>query len=105
LLAQVGTGKPDVPNDNFDTGEATDPGKYRLDNETQAKLLDALAKQNFTGVSPELRAQLLDYYGHPDALYWTKKNHKAWAMVQAQLEQLKTAPPLAASDNGDPSLR
>ena len=69
LLAQVGTGQPEVPNDNFDTGEATGPGKYRLDDETQAELLDALAKQNFTGTPPELRAQLLEYYGHPDAPY------------------------------------
>ena len=105
LLAEAGTGQPDVPNDNFDTGEATGPGKYRLDDETQAELLDALAKQNFTGASPELRAQLLDYYGHPDAPYWTKRNHTAWAKVQAQLEQLKTAPLVPASDSGDPSLR
>ena len=69
LLAQVGTGQPEVPNDNFDTGEATGPGKYRLDDETQAELLDALAKQNFTGTPPELRTQLLEYYGHPDAPY------------------------------------
>jgi hypothetical protein len=49
LLSQVGTGEPDLPNDNFDTGEITGPGKYRLNDETHAKLLDALAKQNFSG--------------------------------------------------------
>src|SRR6202790_3392146 len=30
LLAQVDTCHPDLPNDNFDTGETTGPGKYRL---------------------------------------------------------------------------
>ena len=30
LLGQVGTGQPDLPNDNFDTGQTTGPGKYRL---------------------------------------------------------------------------
>jgi len=30
-------GKPDLPNDNFDTGEITGPGEYRLNDETHAK--------------------------------------------------------------------
>jgi hypothetical protein len=99
LLGQVGTGQPDLPNDNFDTGQTTGPGKYRLNDEAHAELLDALAKQNFSGASPELRAELLEFYGHPDALYATKRKPKAWAKVQAQLEQLKTlAPPVVASD-------
>ena len=93
LLGQVGAGQPDLPNDNFDTGEVTGPGKYRLNDETHAKLLDALAKQNFSGASPELRAEILEFYGHPDAPYATKRNPKAWAKVQAQLEQLKKAAP------------
>src|SRR5665213_350451 len=33
LLGQVGTGQPDLPNSNFDTGAATGPGKYRLNDE------------------------------------------------------------------------
>jgi hypothetical protein len=91
LLAQVSTGQMDLPNDNFDTGEVTGPGKYRLNDETYAKLLDALAKQNFSGASPDLRAEMLEFYGHPDAPYATKQNPKAWAKVQAQLEQLRKA--------------
>ncbi len=97
LLGQVGTGQPDLPNDNFDTGEVTGPGKYRLNDEAHAKLLDALAKQNFSGASPELRAELLEFYGHPDAPYATKRKPKAWAKVQAELEQLKKAAPPAST--------
>ena len=93
LLSQVGTGQPDLPNDNFDTGEITGPGKYRLNDETHAKLLDALAKQNFSGASPEVRAELLEFFGHPDAPYATKRKPKDWAKVQAELEQLKNAVP------------
>ena len=91
LLSQVGTGRPDLPNDNFDTGEITGPGKYRLNDETHAKLLNALAKQNFSGVSPEGRAELLEFFGHPDAPYSIKRKPKEWAKVQAELEQLKKA--------------
>jgi hypothetical protein len=52
LLSQVGTGQPELPNVNFDTGEITGPGKYRLNDELHAKFLDALAKQNFRSNYP-----------------------------------------------------
>jgi hypothetical protein len=95
LLSQVGAGHAELPNNNFETGGVTGPGTYRLNDETHAKLLDALAKQNFSGASPELRAEMLEFYGHPDAPYATERNRKAWAKVQAQLEQLKKmAPPV-----------
>ncbi len=105
LLGQVDNGQPDLPNDNFDTGAVTGPGKYRLNDEAYAKLLDALAKENFSGASPELRAEFLEFYGHPDAPYATKRNPKAWAKVQAQLEQLKkVAPPLVTGGQDEPSF-
>jgi hypothetical protein len=108
LLGQMDTGQPDLPNDNFDTGAITGPGKYRLNDDAHSKLLDALAKQNFKGASPELRAEFLEFYGHPDAPYATKRNPKAWAKVQVELEQLKRAvPPLVAggADDLSPSNR
>ena len=105
LLSEVGTGKLDLANDNFDTGEITGPGKYRLNDETHAKLLDALAKQNFSGASPEVRAELLEFFGHPDASYAVKRKPKDWAKVQTELEQLKNAaPPVVAGGADDPSL-
>jgi hypothetical protein len=100
LLSQVGTGKPDLPNENFDTGEITGPGRYRLNDETHAKLLDALAKQNFRGASPEVRAELLEFFGHPDAPYSLKRKPKEWAKVQSQLEQLKNAVPPMVTQAG-----
>jgi hypothetical protein len=95
LLNQVGTGQPDLPNANFDTGEITGPGKYRLNDETHAQWLHALAKQNFRGASPEVQSELLEFFGHPDAPYATKRKPKDWANVQAELERLKnTVPPM-----------
>jgi hypothetical protein len=105
LLSQAATGQPDLPNDNFDTGAITGPGKYKLGDETQAKLLDGLAKQQFNGASPEIRAELLEFFGHPDAPYAMKRKPKDWAKVQAELEQLKNAPPpAAAASANDPIL-
>jgi hypothetical protein len=98
----------DLPNENFDTGAITGPGQYRLNDETHAKLLDALAKESFTGASLEVRAELLEFYGHPDAPYATKRKPKDWARVQTELEQLKKAAPQvvppAAVDPVQPGL-
>ncbi len=105
LLGQVRTGDPTVPNDNFDTGDVTGPGKYFMNDNVHAKLLEALAKQNFTNMTPEIRAELLDFYSDPNASNATKRKPKEWAKVQAALQQLKNAPPppvtaeTAASDN------
>lgn len=93
LLGQVGTDGLQLPNDNFDTGRIDGPGKYRLNDETHAKLLDTLAKQDFRGASPEVQAELLDFFGHPDAPYSIKRKPKEWAKVQAELERLKNAAP------------
>lgn len=100
LLSQVGTGHLDLPNDNFDTGGITGPGKYKLNDETQAKLLDTLAKRQFSDVSPDVRADLLEFFGHPDAPYAIKRKPKEWAKVQAELEQLKNAGPMAVGPSG-----
>ena len=104
LLTQVGTGQLDLPNENFDTGAITGPGIYRLNDETHAKLLDALAKESFSGASLEVRAELLEFYGHPDAPYATKRKPKDWARVQAELEQLKKAAPPVVPTAGGCSL-
>jgi hypothetical protein len=69
------------------------PGKYRMNDEAHARLLGMLAAQNFAGVSPELREELLRFFSQPDAPYATKRNVKAWAKVQAEVEQLKAALP------------
>jgi hypothetical protein len=97
LLADAGDGSLGLPNNNFDTGDFTGPGKYQLSDKAQAKLLDELAKENFNGISPDLRAELLEFFGHPDAPYALKQKPKEWAKVQAELEQLKNLSPSSAS--------
>jgi hypothetical protein len=101
LLAETGEGTLQLENDNFDVGESTGPGKYRMNDEAHAKLLDELAGANFANVNSETKAELLHFYAHPDAPYATKRNAKAWAKVQAQLQQLQavSVAPLTA-DSG-----
>jgi len=57
------------------------------------------------GASPELQAEILEFYGHRDAPYATKQTAKAWAKVQAQLAQLKKAGSAVVAGGTDgPSL-
>ena len=44
-LRQTRTGTPDIPNDNFDTGSATPPGVYFMNDDVHAELVEELAKQ------------------------------------------------------------
>jgi hypothetical protein len=86
------TGQPSLTNDNFDVGEVSAPGQYRLCDVTQAKLLDKLAEQKFAGLTPEIRAELLYFFRAPSAALVTKKDQKLWDKVPLELEQLKNAP-------------
>src|SRR5437588_8744012 len=99
LLTDAGEGSLKLENDNFDLGERTGPGKYGMNDDAHAVLLDKLAATNFAGITSETKAELLQFYADPDAPYATKRKAKAWAKVQAELLQLKTAPvkPLTAS--------
>jgi Zinc dependent phospholipase C len=96
LLGQVGSGNLELLNDNFDTGDTTGPGKYGLNDDTYAKLLDKLSDDKFAGASPELRANILAFFGDLNAPYTTKRDPKAWAKLQTELDQLKAAPPVDA---------
>ena len=97
LLSDEADGHLEFTNDNFDTGGMTGPGNYRMNDEAHAKLLGQLADEKFAGVSPGVREELLHFFSEPDATYATKRNVKAWAKVQVQLEQLKAAPPSEVS--------
>ena len=90
LLTDLRAGHVEMANDNFDVGEHTGPGIYRLNDEAHAHLLDRLAATNFSTATPELRAELLHFFDEPNAAYSTKRDPKAWAKLQAQLQQLKT---------------
>jgi hypothetical protein len=88
LLRAERAGRVKLPNDNFDVGGDTGPGKYKLNDETHAELLDRLADQKFVDASPELIKELRDFYVDPKLPY-VKKDHKAQVKLQAALEQLK----------------
>src|SRR6266404_1364098 len=99
LLTDLREGLLNLPNHNFDVGVNTGPGKYRLNDEAHAELLDKLAENKFAGANSEVKAELLHFFAEPDAPYATKRNAKAWAKVQTQLQQLKSATVASALAN------
>jgi hypothetical protein len=92
LLTAEGEGHLQLLNDNFDLGELTGPGKYRLNDMTQARLLHKLVEQKSNAVTPKIRKELLEFFSSPNAPYAMRNNPKAWAEVQEDLAALRNLP-------------
>jgi len=91
LLAQAGTGRIDLQNRDFDTGNPTRAGEYKLADQAYAKLLNKLAENGFRDTTPELRRDILGFYSNLDAPFDTKRDAKDWRQTLAALNQLKAA--------------
>jgi hypothetical protein len=96
-LREVQAGNLSLENKDFDTGNPTRAGEYKLTDETYAKLLDKLAKTKFAGLQPELRNNILAFYHDPSAPNYIKKKREKWAKAQQELEQLKATARTQAS--------
>ena len=93
LLTEVGKDRLQLRNYNFDVGEATGPGEYRMNDDAHSELLEKLAEKNFADMSPGLRAELLAFYADPNVSYATKRKPKEWSKVEANLRKLRNLPP------------
>ena len=98
FLAEAGEDKLRLANTDFDTGRITHAGEYKLTDKAYARLLDQLAQDGFKQVTPELRENILAFYGDPTAPVATARDAAAWSKTQDQLRQLKTVvlPPSSA---------
>ena len=54
-------------------------------------LLNKLADQHFAQITPELKANILDYYSDPKPPAFAAKNAARWKKTLASLAQLQTA--------------
>jgi len=89
-FAQARNGDLKIANRDLDTGKPVHPGEYLLTDKTYDRLLAKLTAKKFAGVTPELRANILDFYA-------SMKNPDSHG-ITAQVEGLKTfAAPAAAS--------
>jgi hypothetical protein len=88
LVAQQ-EGRLLLPNDNFDTGERTEPTAYPFTDQAYAELL---AKVSGKPISDTLSSDILAFYADLEAPFATKKDPKAWQQVLDELGQLKGSP-------------
>jgi hypothetical protein len=100
FLAAVRTDSLALPNCDLDSGAATKAAEYSLTDETYEKLLAQLSERKFDLTSPELRADILQFYSDLSAPIETKRDPAHWQSVLTSLDQLRLvipAPVVAAS--------
>ena len=89
-LTELRGGAVNLPNDNFDVGEATARGKYRMSDDVCAQLLDKLAEQQFAGTSPELRAELSRFFSGPEPPASARLTKKSRSRLKEEIQRLET---------------
>ncbi len=91
-----------LPNCDLDSGNTTKAAEYSLADDTYATLLTQLSKRRFDGTSPELRANVLQFYSDLSLPIETRQDQVRWQSVLAALDQLKavTPAPTVASSPG-----
>jgi hypothetical protein len=94
FLEEVRTDTLVLPNCDFDTGLPTRAAEYSLTDDTYAKLLSRLSERKFDRTSPELRANILDFYSDLSVAIETKKKPDDWKGVLSGLDQLKSMTPM-----------
>jgi hypothetical protein len=88
LLAEVGSGRLNVPNDNIDVGAATKAGSYKLTDDAYAKLLHKL-DGHYADMPQDLRSDILAFYGDLSLPIATKTKEGDWARLQEELDHLQ----------------
>ena len=98
MLGQVQNKNSNLQNRDFDTGELTRAGEYKLADDTYAKLLDKLARGKFEAVTPDLRRNILAFYSNLNAPIATKKDKGEWQHTLRALDKLKATPVQASRE-------
>jgi uncharacterized protein (DUF2461 family) len=93
-----------LSNMDLDTGKRTKPAEYPLTDDSYAKLLAKLSERKFDRTSPELRANILDFYSDLSAPIETKEDNVRWQSVLKSLAQLKALTPVPVSAGSPPRL-
>jgi hypothetical protein len=100
LLKQVGTDSLVLPNRDFDTGNATKAAEYSLTDDSYAKLLGRLSDRKFDRTTPELKANIVDFYSDLSASFETKKDASQWQNVLKSLAELQSSTPGTITASG-----
>ena len=91
FLEQVRNNNLVLANCDLDSGQPTKAAEYSLTDDAYAKLLLQLSEKKFDLTSPELRANILQFYSDPSATIETKKDPVRWHSVLTSLDELGSA--------------
>ena len=105
MLAGVGSGRLQLPNDNFDVGTATKAGQYTLTDGAYAKLLHKL-DGHYADMPQDLRSDILAFYQDLTLPIATKSHEGEWSRLQVELDYLGAVDRdlAASSSNGSTAL-
>jgi hypothetical protein len=100
-LSKVGTDELKLQNKDLDTGRPTSAAEYRLADNAYAQILNKLASHKFETLTPELRENILAFYGDTNAHFATKNNRGEWRKTLRELTGLRNAgvPPQRTAPN------
>jgi hypothetical protein len=90
LLEETTAGTLHLDNKDCDTGQEARAGEYVLADKTYARLLHQLTEDDPAQITPELRNNILAFFGDPAAPAATKQKARDWKKTQKELQQLKT---------------
>lgn len=97
-----------LKNRDLDTGNPVRPSGYRLTDLTYADLAHRLALHPQQPIPPGVKEDVLAYYQDLSLPFATKRNPRAWAVLQTDLASLRTMPtstePQPYPTYGDDSL-
>jgi len=99
LLQDAREGRLMLPDTDCDTGRETSAAEYSLADKTYARLLHDLSRNNFSQMTPALRANLLDFYSNLNAPFHTKKHRKQWSETERGIQQLRDWRPTQESES------
>jgi len=86
-----------LPNLDFDTGQPTRPGEYRMADDAYAQLVIKLSERDPSSIDPKLRENILAFYRDLAQPFATRKNAKQWRRTLAAIEKLKMQPAAATN--------
>lgn len=88
-----------LANIDFDTGNTTAPGEYKLADLNYGILIVELNNKNFNDVNPALRLNIMQFYNHPVTKTPNRKERKEWKKINLALAELKRSQPVNLTYN------
>src|SRR5258705_3282023 len=88
-MNMLNTGSINFPNIDFDTGNFTTPGEYKLADINYARLLLKLNKKKFKLLNTALKQNIIAFYSDPDATIATENGRAEWKRINRALHRLK----------------